>query len=101
MLSAGRDLLWGKLGLFPLGLSMLCKSLIQFSVDGWDCVPSLFGLRPNYGGFNVDNGDLFKKVLYPSPGTCSISSLTHTSARVSWILTGCECLCYSLLGLQS
>ena len=26
---------------------MLSKSLIQFSVDGWGCVPSqLFGLRP-------------------------------------------------------
>ena len=29
---------------------MLSKSLIQFSIDGWSCVPSLlFGLRPNYG----------------------------------------------------
>ena len=32
---------------------MLSKSLIQFSVDGWVCVPSLlFDLRPNYGGGN-------------------------------------------------
>ena len=30
---------------------MLSKSLIQFSVDGWGCVPSLLlDLRPNYGG---------------------------------------------------
>ena len=35
---------------------MLSKSLIQFSVDGWGCVPSLlFELRPNYGGGNEDN----------------------------------------------
>ena len=37
---------------------MLSKSLIQFSVEGWGCVPSLlFDLRPNYGGGN-DNGSL-------------------------------------------
>ena len=30
---------------------MLSKSLIQFSVEGWGCVPSLlFDLRPNYDG---------------------------------------------------
>ena len=35
---------------------MLSKSLIQFSIDGWGCVPSLlFDLRPNYGGGNEDN----------------------------------------------
>ena len=39
---------WGKLGLVLMGGVMLSKSLIQFSVDGWVCVPSLFiGLRPN------------------------------------------------------
>ena len=31
----------GKLGLFLMGEAMLIKSLIQFSVDGWSCVPSL------------------------------------------------------------
>ena len=42
---------------------MLSKSLIQFSVDGQGCVPSLlFDLRPNYGGGNEDNGDLLQKV---------------------------------------
>ena len=42
---------------------MLSKSLIQFSVDGWSCVPSLlFDLRPNYGGGNEDNGNLLQKV---------------------------------------
>ena len=33
-----------------MGRAILGKSLIQFSVDGWGCVPSLlFNLRPNYG----------------------------------------------------
>ena len=42
---------------------MLSKSLIQFSVDGQGCVPSLlFDLRPKYGGGNKDNGDLLQKV---------------------------------------
>ena len=36
--------------------------LIQFSVDGWGCVPSLLlDLRSNYGGGNEDNGDLLQK----------------------------------------
>ena len=35
----GRDRLWGKLGLVLMGKAMLNKSLIQFSVDGWTCVP--------------------------------------------------------------
>ena len=38
----------GKLGLILIGRAMFSKSLIQFSVDGWGCIPSLlFGLRPN------------------------------------------------------
>ena len=38
----------GMLGLVLMDRAMLSKSLIQFSVDGWGCVPSLlFGLRPN------------------------------------------------------
>ena len=42
---------------------MLCKSLIQFSVDGQLCVPFLlFDLRPNYGGGNEVNGNLLQKV---------------------------------------
>ena len=46
-----------------MGRAMLSKSLIQFSVDGWSCVPSLlFDLRPNYGGGNEDNVDLLQKV---------------------------------------
>ena len=42
---------------------MLSKSLIQFSVGGQHCFPSLyFDLRPNYGGGNIDYSDLFQKV---------------------------------------
>ena len=33
--------LWGKLDLVLMGVAMFNKSLIQFSVDGWSCVPSL------------------------------------------------------------
>ena len=41
------------------GKAMLSKSLIQFSVDGWGCIPSLlFDLRPNYGEDNEDNSYL-------------------------------------------
>ena len=43
--------------------AMLHTSLIQFSDDGWGCIPSLlFDLRPNYGGGNENNGDLLQKV---------------------------------------
>ena len=37
----GIDRLRGKLGLVLMGGAMLSKSLIQFYVDGWSCVPSL------------------------------------------------------------
>ena len=53
---------WGKLGLLLMGRAMLSKSLIQFSVDGRGCAPSLFDSRPNYGGGNEDNGYLLQKV---------------------------------------
>ena len=34
-----------------MGRAMLSKTLVQFSVDGWGCVPSLlFICKPNYGG---------------------------------------------------
>ena len=36
-----RDCLKAKLGLVLMTLAMLSKSLIQFSVDGWGCVPFL------------------------------------------------------------
>ena len=37
----GRDWLRGKFGLILMRGAMLSKSLIQFPIDGWNCVPSL------------------------------------------------------------
>ena len=89
-LSDGRDWLRGKLGLLLMGRAMLSKYLIQFSVDGWGCVPFLlFDLRPNYGGGNEDNGDLLQKVLCTQCSQpCSRPLLTHPSAGDSWTLKG-------------
>ena len=39
--SEWRDCRRGKLGLVLMGGAMLSKSLTQFSIDGWSCVPSL------------------------------------------------------------
>ena len=39
---------WGGNGLVLMGRAMLSKSLVQFSIDGWGCVPFLLSdLRPN------------------------------------------------------
>ena len=50
-----------KLGLVLMGGAMLSKSVIQLSVDGWSCVPSLLFTWANYGGGNEDNGTSFKR----------------------------------------
>ena len=90
----GKDWLRGKLGVVLMGGAMFSKSLIQFSVDGQGCVPSLlFDLQPNYGGGNEDNGDLLQKVpcmhcYTQCPQSCSRPPLTHASTRYSWTLTG-------------
>ena len=84
-------LMWDKLGLVLVGKAMPSKCLIQFSVDGWGCIPSLlFGLRPNFSGVN---GDLLKRDLCqhcciqcPWPHSRPLS--THASAGDSWTLTG-------------
>ena len=87
----GRDWLRGKWSLVLMGGAMLSKSLIQFSVDGWGCVPFLlFDLRPNYGGGNEDNGNLLQKVpcthcRTQRPRPCSRPPSTHASAGDSWI----------------
>ena len=53
-----------------MGGVILSKSLIQFSVDGRGCVPSLlFDLRPNYSG---GDGDLLQKV--PCMHCCPLCS---------------------------
>ena len=77
-----------------MGRVMLSKSLIQFSVEGRECVPFLlFDLRPNYGGDIADNGDLLQKgpcthcyTLCPQP--CSRPPPTHASAGDYWTLPG-------------
>ena len=90
----GRDWLRGRLGLALLGVVMLSKSLIHFSVDGQGCVPSLlFVLRPNYGEGNEDNGDLLQKVpcthcYTQCPQPYSRPPLTHASAGDSNTLMG-------------
>ena len=66
---------------------MLSKSLIQFSVDGQGCVPSLlFDLKPNYGGGDEDNvwrpplkGPM-QTLLHSVPPACSRPPPTHASA---------------------
>ena len=74
--------------------AMLSKSLIQFSVDGRGCFPSLlFDLGPNYGGGNEDNGDLVQKVpcthcYTQCPQPCSRPLLTHACTGDSWTFTG-------------
>ena len=82
-------------GLVLMGRAMLSKFLIQFSVDGRGCVPSLlFDLGPNYGGGSEDNGDdLLQNVLCmhcytQCPQPCSRPPPTHASTRDSWTLTG-------------
>ena len=85
-----------------MGEAMLSKSLIQFFVDGWGCVPSLFfELRPNCGGGNGDKGDLLQKVTYthcctqcpdPAAGHCRPTSLPetpgHSQGRLGQSLVG-------------
>ena len=88
----GRDWWRGKLGLIVMGGAMLSKSLTQFSVDGWGCVPSLsFDLKPNYGGGNEDNGDLLQKVpgiqcCTQCPRPCSRPPPTHALTEDPWTL---------------
>ena len=88
-----RERLRGKLGIVLMGRAMLSKSLIQLSVDGQGCVPSLlFDLRPDYGGSNEDNGDLLQKVpcthcYTQCPQPCRRPPPTNASTGDSWTLT--------------
>ena len=75
-----------------MGVAMLSKSLIQFSVDGWGSFPSMFELRPNYGGGNEDDGHSFKRC---HAGTAALSAPNPAAgtndprpAGDSWTLTG-------------
>ena len=77
-----------------MGRAMLSKSLIQFSLDGWGCVPFLlFDPRQNCGGGNEDNGDLLQNIPCTQchtqcPQPCSRPLLTLACFRDSWTLTG-------------
>ena len=102
-----------------MGKAMVSKSLIQISVDGQDCIPSLlFDLKPSYDGGNEDNGDLLQMIpcrhCYTqcpqpcsrprpttpppeTPGDSSASlgqSLVGVTAPLSWVLVHTRfCLC--------
>ena len=63
--------MWGKLGLVLMGGATLNKSLIQFSVYGWSCVPSLLLARDQA----VE--EVMKRMAASSKGPCAgTSSLT-------------------------
>ena len=71
---------------------MISKSLIQFSIDGWGCVPSLFDLRPNYGRCNENNGDHLQKVPCihchtQCPQSCRRPLPTHASTGDSGLVS--------------
>ena len=51
----------GETGSCADGWGHLSKTLIQLSVDGRGCVPSLLFTWANYGGGNEDNGTSFKR----------------------------------------
>ena len=84
----------GETGSCSYSEAMLSKSLVQFSFDGWSCVPSMLSdLRPNYGGGNEDKSKLLQKVpcmrcCTECPQSYSRPPWTHASARDSWTLTG-------------
>ena len=78
---------------------------IQFSVDGWGCIPSLlFGLRPNYGTGNLLQENLCQHCCIYCPWPHGRLLSTHASARDSRTLTGksdsisCGGQCSFLLG---
>ena len=85
-----------------MGRAMLSKFLIQFSVNGWGCVPCfLFNLGPNYGGGNEDNGNLLQKsqactatLSAPKPAagyrqpTPLLETLGHSQASLGQSLVG-------------
>ena len=70
---------------------MHSKSLIQFSVDGWGCVPSLLFTWGQ--AVLADNGYLLQTVpcmhcYTQRPQPCSRPPLANTSTGDSWTLTG-------------
>ena len=83
-----KDWLRGKLGLVLMGWAMFNKSLIQFSVIGQVCVPSLLlDLRTNYGRGQTKRP--------PSKGP--MHSLLHSESLILKQATTDTCLHWSLL----
>ena len=85
-----------KLGLVLMGRTMLSKSLIQFSVDGWGCVPFLLF---TWGQTMVEvmkimvtsvkrSQACISALLHSEPPTLQQATIDHASARDSWTLTG-------------
>ena len=73
----GRDWLGGNLGLIMMDGTMLSKSLIQFSADGWGYGPFLlFGLRLNYG-----RGTHSSVLAWRIPGTGEPGGLPSMGSR--------------------
>ena len=77
-----------------MGGVLLSKSLIQFSVDGWDCVASLlFGLRPNcQPRLHWRLFDTHRQVLLSLVGTLLFSP-------GSWCTQGFVCVCVCVCAL--
>ena len=71
----------GNLGLALKGRAMLRKSLIQFSVDGWGCVLSMwFGLRPNMVGVMETSFKRTYASMLRLPGLLQLVPLTPRQA---------------------
>ena len=81
-----------ELGLDLMGGTMLSKCLIQFSVGGQGCVPSLLFTWGQKGG-NEDNGCLLQRsqagtTALSAPDRASSTLSTHASAKDSWTPAG-------------
>ena len=90
----GRNWLCRKLGLVLVGKAMLSKSLIQFSVDGWSCGPSLLF---TWGQTMVEVMKImatsFKRshagtATLSAPKPCNSPLLTHPFSGDFWTLPG-------------
>ena len=56
------ELTEGELSLVLMGGARLSNGLIQFSVEGWGCVPSLLFIWGQNYGVNEDDGNLLQKI---------------------------------------
>ena len=80
-----------------MGRVMLSKSLTQFSVDGWGCIPSLlFDLKQRYGKGMKAMATSFKRSHVhtvalsapdPAAGRCQLTGLPETPGH-SWASLG-------------